>query len=120
MDRPEVGQTVYSLNVGNAARRAEQELTPYVVSKVGRKYFYAGPEGCSDWALLKYEIETWLETTEYSVTSRLFPSTEEYQRDRRREEILSEIKAFFREFGRCHLSLDQCERIAAIIAEGEQ
>lgn len=36
---PQVGQTLYSLNIGNAARNCEQKLKPVIVRKVGRKYF---------------------------------------------------------------------------------
>ena len=42
MDKPTVGQTVFSLNVGNAARNCEQVLTPMIVTKVGRLYFVVG------------------------------------------------------------------------------
>ena len=37
--KPVVGQVLYSLNVGNAARNCGQVLTPVTVVSVGRKYF---------------------------------------------------------------------------------
>lgn len=38
--KPQIGETLYGLNIGNASRRGvEQKLTPMVVTAVGRKFF---------------------------------------------------------------------------------
>ena len=40
---PEVGQTIYaSIDVG-----PHREMRPLLVTRVGRKWFYAAPEGAS-------------------------------------------------------------------------
>ncbi len=56
MVKPAVGQVLYSLNVGNAARGRERVLTPVVVIKVGRKYFTCRPEGKDSWADVQYHL----------------------------------------------------------------
>lgn len=57
--KPEVGQVVYSLNVGNAARNREQVLTPLKVTKVGRKYFTALEDGYPDHLSVQFHIDSW-------------------------------------------------------------
>jgi hypothetical protein len=80
---PKVGQTVYSLNTGNAARNVEQRLTPVIVTKVGRKYFTVG-EG---WQATEYNLENWVEKTIYSPSSCLYISEQEYAEENEAAEI---------------------------------
>ena len=74
-EKPKVGQTLYSLNIGNAARHKKQELTPVVVTKVGRKYFTAG-EGRR---VTQYHLDSWREKSEYTPDSRLFVSRQAWE-----------------------------------------
>lgn len=73
MEKPKVGQTLYSLNVGNAARHTEKKLTPVIVTKVGRKYFTCKENEDSYWET-QYHIEDWKEKSDFSATSCLYPS----------------------------------------------
>ena len=88
---PTIGQTLYSLNVGNAARRIPQTLKPVVVTKVGRKYFTVG-EG---WRATEYHLHDWREKSDYMANSRLYASEQEYADEKETSEICGRIaKAF--------------------------
>ena len=95
MKTPKVGQTVYSLNVGNAARHNEQVLTPVVVTKVGRKYFTVG-EG---WRATQFHISDWSEKTEYSPCAALYESEQEWLDEKESGDLCREIARAF-EYGK--------------------
>jgi len=90
--KPEIGQVLYSLNVGNAARYKPQELTPATVTKVGRKYFTTG-EG---WQSEQYEIETWKQKTDFIASSQLYSSEQEWEDEKEARSIASYIENHFR------------------------
>lgn len=110
--KPEVGQTVYSLNVGNAARNCEQKLTPIVVTKVGRKYFTCG-EG---WQATRYYIEDWCEKTNYSANTSLYESPKEWEDEKLRAELFIKVKSELGAYG-CNrnITLKQIQGIAKIL-----
>ena len=116
MNKPKVGQTLYSLNVGNAARNCEQKLTPVIVTSVGNKYFYTG-EGYRKQA---YLIEDWKEKTDrYGAMTMLYESEQAYRDDIEAVQICKAIgKAF--EYGRNvnGLPLYQLRTIQSIINQG--
>lgn len=62
--KPIVGETLFSLNVGNDARHGvPQILTPMVVKSVGKKYFkLSRPE--SNWTV-EFYLEDWSQKTEF-------------------------------------------------------
>ena len=113
--KPEVGQRVFSLNIGNAARHREQVLTPCIVTKVGRKYFTVRKEGdesgCSD---TEYHIDSLMQKTEYSANSRIYSTAKEWEEDKEYAELESKLKKLFSYGGR-HLSLEQLRGIAEIV-----
>ncbi len=118
MDKPEVGQQLFSLNVGNDARNKKQELTPVVVIKVGRKYFYTclrGHEDC-EWMHKKYHIKGWGQASECSQTSQIYKSAEDWNNKKRRDDLDRIISEKFR-YGAREVSLSQLERVFAIINE---
>ena len=84
MRKPEVGETLFSLNIGNAARNSKQVLTPVVVAKVGRKYFTVGA-GLKE---TKYRLSDWRQVTDYSPDSCLYEFEQEFE-----DEALSRILA---------------------------
>lgn len=57
--KPKVGQTLYSLNIGNACRNCEQKLTPVKVVKVGSKYFECLEDGYHRPTV--YHLDGWYE-----------------------------------------------------------
>lgn len=91
--KPVVGQILYSLNVGNAARRTEQKLTPVKVVKVGRKYFSCQQEGRR--FTTEYHLDSWCEKTEYLASSHLYENPEEWENQREATQICKEIYAAF-------------------------
>ena len=113
MKKPKVGQTLYSLNIGNAARGVEQELTTTIVTKVGRKYFY-----CTNG--LRYYIESWYEKSNYSPRSKLFETPQGWEDEKEVDRIALFISACFDySTNRKNLSLDKLQKIEKIIIGGE-
>jgi hypothetical protein len=97
--KPTVGQVLYSLNVGNRARHAEQVLKPVVVRKVGRKYFTCGPEDGGPYNETDYHLDDWLEKTEFLADSALYSSPQEYEDEKQRHAILDEFRKLFTGWG---------------------
>jgi hypothetical protein len=94
-EKPKVGQTLYSLNVGNAARGVQQKLTPVKVIKVGRKYFTCRPEGGSRWLEMQYYLDRWNEKSDYSANSVLYSNPQEWEDEKEAAEICHFIYKFF-------------------------
>ena len=59
--RPEVGQTIYASTIVGR----NYEMKPLVVTRVGRKWFYAAPEGASSRAERQFSLETWYENSSF-------------------------------------------------------
>lgn len=112
--KPKVGDKLFSLNVGNAARRCEQKLTPVTVTRVGRKYFTC--ETDDRWKFkAEYHLDTWSERTEYIANSCLYESEQEWNDESDANLINSEIRGFFRDYGKPKCTLTQLRQIAAIL-----
>ena len=120
MKKPEIGQVLYSLNIGDAARHRKQELKKVTVSFVGRKYFKVVVDG-SGWER-QYRIDDWHETYEYgSSNSRLFTSLQAWEDDKGKTVLLKEFRDIFGFGGGLpvHLSLNDCKKIKQILTEAE-
>jgi hypothetical protein len=121
--KPKVGDKVWSLAVGNAARNlTKPRLTEYTVFKVGRKYFTAG-ESEDHWRLAQYEISNWRQKTDYSPQSVLYPSKQAYTDERLCRDIAVDISRYFdRHNGgvASRFSLDSLQKIAVIIRKESQ
>jgi hypothetical protein len=120
--KPIVGETLYSLNVGNAARYTEKKLTPVTVISVGGKYFTCQPVGSTGkWSETKYHLDSWGEAADFMVESWLYETEQEWLDEKEAMMIRSEIRAKLHTIlngnGRCQLSLDQLRRIQAIVNE---
>ena len=117
-EKPEVGQTLYSLNIGNAARYCEQVLTPVTVTKVGRKYFTIGEGRIAT----QYHLDTWHEKTEFSAGSRIYRSPQEWADEKEADSLAGRIHDVFRVRWRCpDVPLDKLRQIAQILGiESEQ
>lgn len=112
---PSVGDTVWLLNVGNAARYTEQKLHPETVVKVGRKYFTTAEAGRAEHMWHTFHLDSWWEKTEYSANWRVYASPGEYEMEKERTFLLEEFRRLFdRKPG---LDLDQLRRIKAITVE---
>lgn len=118
-EKPEVGQIFYSLNIGNAARHRKQELTPVVVTKVGKKYFTCCPEGGKKFQEEQFFIENWRQKTDYSPNAQLYQSREEYEEERERNLIVQYLAEVFTNRNRFSLSLVQLREIERVIRSKE-
>ena len=113
MKKPKVGQTLYSLNIGNAARGVGQKLTPTVVTKVGKKYFY-----CANGR--RYFFDSWREQTIYCSNSQLYETPQKWEDEKEVDRITIFISDCF-DYGsnRKNMSLDKLQKIEKIIIGGE-
>ncbi len=92
--KPKVGQIVFSLNVGNAARRSPQVLTPMRVTSVGRKYFTAETDG-QHWTRTKFHLENWREVSNYSQNYSLYETEQAYADEKETNMIAGKLGAMF-------------------------
>lgn len=115
MEKPKVGQILYSLNVENAARGREQVLTPVKVVKVGRKYFTCKENG-SPWKT-QYHIDGWREKTDYPPNSKLYRNPQEWEDEKQSDTLLNGIRIAFRLWSGKKYTLDQLRRIKEIMEE---
>ena len=110
--KPEVGEVLYSLNIGNASRNREQELTPVEVTKVGNKYFYCSGSGHFS---KQYYNDTWLEKTDYSPNSKLYEDPKDWEEEKSRSEIIKYLREIFRSYQDRGLSLETLKGIKELI-----
>lgn len=114
--KPTVGQTLYSLNVRNAARNRLQTLTPVKVTSVGRKYFKVAPVGYT--YETEYQLHDWSENTEYCKDSELYASEQEWEDEKECKAHKDTLREVFSWSGaRPAFTLDQLRRIMAIVNE---
>lgn len=113
--------TLYSLNVGNAARgKVKRELTRYRVTSIGRKYFKIIRDDATGWRELEFHIDSWSENTRYSSDHKLYADPQDWEDEKTEADLSNMIyKAF--DYGRnnLNLSLDRLEKIVAIIKQSE-
>ena len=117
--KPKIGQIIYSLNIGNAAFRRPPKLTPYVVTKVGRKYFTIRARyDKTDHTDTRFHLENWQEVTNYSASHRLFETKEEYENNLAEQTICAELYDSFL-YGRNNrrLPLSTLRKLMAIIEQ---
>jgi len=121
MNKPIVGQIVYSLNVGNAARNCEQKLTEMTVTKVGRKYFTCLRDGWSERAAIQFHLDTWTEKTDYCSSHALYVSPQEWEDAKEATRICKKINDYF-EYGRNSqgISLKNLRMIEDILERPEE
>lgn len=110
MRKPIVGETLYSLNVGNAARDSEQVLTPVKVKSVGRRYFTV--IGKYGWEK-KYYLDTWGEVSDYRADSCLYETEKEWKDEKEATDLHRKIKEHF--VYKKRLSLEQLRAINKIM-----
>lgn len=118
--KPVLGEKLWDLNVGNAARRGmPQVLTPVTVTKIGRKYFTC--KDADEWGReIDYHIETWEQKTEYCVDHRLYEAKEEYLDQKEGQEITKQISETFHWRKSHNLSLGQLRAIKAILDQAHE
>jgi len=118
-EKPVVGQRLFSLNIGNAARNCEQMLTEVEVIKVGRKYFTCLRAGDDrGWSDESYHLDTWDEKTDYSAHSCLYLSEQEFNDEKEADAICKLLKdAFDCGCNRWNIPLPELRQIWGIAKE---
>jgi len=117
---PVIGQTVYSLNVGNALRHGgEQKLTPLIVTAIGRKYFTCHREGWTPNGSngIQFYIENWREKAEVCIDHELY-ETEQAWLDKKESDGICRDAWMAFEYGhnRRSLTLETLRKIKELIA----
>lgn len=119
--RPEVGQTIYAYTIIGSGH----EMKPLVVTRVGRKWFYAAPEGASSRAERKFSIDTWAEDT-YLGPGAVARTVDEYADIQARAAAVARleatgyrIKGVGYERSQYDLTTEQINAIAEIIEKGD-
>ena len=107
---------MFSLNIGNNARRVPQVLKPATVSKVGRKYFSVRLDGPYP-AEREYHIEDWRERTEYSAGTKLYASEQEYADEKEMAVIWGQLRHVFSTYNATGFDLPRLRKIIAIVRE---
>jgi hypothetical protein len=119
--KPIVGQTLYRLNIGNAAHRCEQKLVPVTVLSVGRKYFkcHTSEPGFT-WIEHEFNLDDWRENSKvYGPSYKLYATEQEWLDEKEFQQILSELRNLFGAWGTPDLNLAQLRAIKAIAAPGQ-
>lgn len=118
---PKVGDTLYSLNIGNVNRRGtEQKLTSVTVCAVGRKYFTCHPVDHSFFKT-QYHLEDWREKTDYSPQSKIYTNQQEWEDEKESGEICHIIAEAFSHWGnRKKLPLSDLREIRAILTKYDE
>ena len=114
MNKPTIGQVIYSLNVNNSARN--QKLTPVTVTKVGSKFFYCKEK--DGWRDTKYRIDDWREATQYISNSVLYETSQEWEDQKEKNEIHKNLRIAFSDYRfRNDISLEQYRQIKQILED---
>ncbi|MCL2301103.1 MAG: hypothetical protein FWC27_13250 [Firmicutes bacterium] len=83
MNKPTIGQTVY---IANMQKKDSDELVPWIVTKVGRKYYTVSRQGCSAAHGIQFCIENNCEKADFGTcrvayfSEQDFYDEQEYQR----------------------------------------
>ena len=119
--RPEVGQTIYAATIVGRLH----EMKPLVVTRVGRKWFYAAPEGASSRAERQFDLELWAENT-YLGLGAVALTADEYAEHQAHTAAVARLKATgYRITGMSYdrsqsdLTTEQINAIAEIIEKGD-
>jgi len=114
MNKPTVGQILYSVPIRRRQSDPKEEPTPAIVTKVGRKYFTIR-EG---WEATQFHITNWLEKGEYSANERLYESVQAYEDKIESTSILKELRQEFDNYGgKTNISLPALKTIKGIVDE---
>lgn len=114
--KPKVGDTLFDLNVGNAAGRGRpQVLTPVIVIKVGKKYFTCAPRDGGYRPETTYRIEDWVENTSHCKGHHLYETEQEWEDEREAAAIRCQLREIFNAFGPCRLSLEILRAMKALL-----
>ena len=120
-EKPIVGQKLFSLNVGNAARYGNKQLTPVIVTNIGRKFFTVEGQPNTLFKKCFYYLDTWQQKTEYSATSCLYLTEQEWLDEKESRVICSLISESFQHGNNQNkLSLESLRKIKELITLGNK
>ena len=92
--KPEVGDSVVTLDVSTSAARRNPPFVQETVVKVGRKYFTTEVSGKLSFRT-QFHIDDWNEKTDYSVKVMAYPSREVYDQERHSMRLHKSVQEMF-------------------------
>lgn len=113
-DKPKVGQTIWTLNIGHSARHKEQVLKPEKVIKVGSKYFTTLQDGRPNHCANVFHLENWWQKTDYSPDVAAYEHPQDWEDEKEARDLNQKIDKHF-QYGTSKLSLEKLRQINAII-----
>jgi hypothetical protein len=118
--KPKVGDRVFSLNVGNAARGCAEKLTPVVVKSVGRKYFQVESPIGERIGATEFNLDDWHERSKYSASARILSSEQEWRDEKDAKQIFDKIRTEFSAWTPPkHILLSDLRAISEILKQAE-
>jgi len=115
--RPQVGQILYRLNIGNNARHREQVLLPVIVTKVGRKSFTV--KRMDGYAIeSEHYIDGWREVSDFIPGWQLYTSEQAWSDEKEQCQLIRKLQQEFTQQGFYHSSkfpLETLRQVAAIL-----
>jgi len=113
--KPQIGQTLYRLPIGNRRHRGvEPTLTPVIVKSVGRKYFSVHPDGV-EWGETKHHIDSGLEVSDCSSGYAIYHTEQEHHDEVELNRLNSNLQRAFNYFRQCQFTLEQLRAVSAIL-----
>lgn len=110
-----VGQVVYSMPVGNAARGRTVSLSPVVVRKIGRKWVQCSSEANPAY-LTSYDIQRGYDDPKgFSSHSRIVLDAQQWEDEKEAARLVGEIRRAFDWGPGDTLSLAQLRQIKVIL-----
>ncbi len=110
--KPVVGETLWAVNINNAARNREQTANPVIVDSVAKKYFrVSGLFGTKE-----FYIASWYQKSECSSDYMLYETERDFIDIKEREQFSKKIRDI--DFNK--ISLDKLRRINEIIGEKDE
>jgi hypothetical protein len=117
-DKPKVGDELFLVDVGNAARNGRGSQRKCVVSKVGRKYFdVTYGDRCP--STVTFVIATRHQKTEYCANAALYDSEQHWADSVLADKLGRKIADSFRYSCGSSFTLDQLRKVAEILEISE-
>lgn len=96
--KPNVGDTLFLVDVGNRARNGQGKQRHCTVTKVGRKYFTVKYGEGTYPMEVQMNLKTWRENTYYSADYQAYPSEQDWRDEQERVQWLGLFRDTFNSF----------------------
>lgn len=115
--KPNVGDTLFLVDVDNRARDGRGKQRPCTVVKVGRKYFTVEYGEGTHPIKVELRLDTWRENTNYSADYQAYPDIHAWRDEREQRRWLELFRVTFSHFSSAsrEFSLQQLRDAAKVL-----